>query len=58
MSEEYGILDLSETDWVPHVGDRVRIVPNHVCVSLHLQDRVAIADMGNLTVRPVAARGR
>lgn len=58
MTEECGILDLSETDWVPHVGDRVRIVPNYVCVSLHLQDRVAIADMGNLTVRPVAARGR
>ena len=58
LSEEYGILDLSETDWQPSVGDRVRIVPNHVCVSVHLQDRVATADMGTLTVRAVAARGR
>lgn len=58
LSEEYGILDLSRTEWVPHVGDRVRIVPNHVCVSLHLQDRFALADMGKLTVRPVEARGR
>jgi D-serine deaminase-like pyridoxal phosphate-dependent protein len=58
MSEEHGILDLSQTDWQPQVGDRVRIVPNHVCVSLHLQDRFAIADSGTLTVRPVAARGR
>ncbi|HSH45472.1 MAG TPA: alanine racemase, partial [Longimicrobiales bacterium] len=36
MSEEHGILDLSATDWRPKVGDRVRIVPNHVCVSVNL----------------------
>ncbi len=58
LSEEYGILDLSRTEWQPQVGDRVRIVPNHVCVSLHLQDRFAVADLGNLIVRSVAARGR
>ena len=37
MSEEHGILDLSKTDWRPKVGDRVRIIPNHVCVSVNLQ---------------------
>ena len=37
MSEEHGVLDLSQTDWRPRVGDRVRIVPNHVCVSVNLQ---------------------
>lgn len=40
LSEEHGILDLSGTDWRPQVGDRVRIVPNHVCVSVNLQPRV------------------
>jgi D-serine deaminase-like pyridoxal phosphate-dependent protein len=40
MSEEHGILDLSRTDWRPDVGDRVRIIPNHVCVSVNLQPRV------------------
>jgi D-serine deaminase-like pyridoxal phosphate-dependent protein len=58
LSEEHGVLDLRESDWQPQVGDRVRIVPNHVCASVHLQDRFAIADMGTLTVRPVVARGR
>jgi D-serine deaminase-like pyridoxal phosphate-dependent protein len=58
MSEEHGILDLSRSDWKPRVGDRVRVVPNHVCVSVHLQDRVAFADAGALEVRTVAARGR
>lgn len=40
MSEEHGLLDLSRTDWRPSVGDRVRIVPNHVCVSVNLQERM------------------
>ena len=37
MSEEHGILDLSRTDWRPTIGERVRIIPNHVCVSVNLQ---------------------
>lgn len=40
LSEEHGILDLSRTDWRPVVGERVRIVPNHVCVSVNLQERL------------------
>lgn len=40
LSEEHGILDLTATDWSPRIGDHVRIVPNHVCVSVNLQDRL------------------
>jgi D-serine deaminase-like pyridoxal phosphate-dependent protein len=40
LSEEHGILDLSGTDWRPRVGDLVRVVPNHVCVSVNLQERL------------------
>jgi len=40
LSEEHGLLDLSATDWRPEVGERVRIVPNHVCISVNLQPRV------------------
>ncbi len=40
LSEEHGVLDLKDTDWRPRVGDLVRIVPNHVCVSVNLQDRL------------------
>ena len=39
-SEEHGVLDLSATDWRPRVGDLVRIVPNHVCVSVNLHERL------------------
>lgn len=40
MSEEHGILDLSRTDWRPRVGDVVRVVPNHVCIVVHLFDGI------------------
>ncbi len=40
MSEEHGVLDLGGSDWRPSVGDRVRIIPNHVCVSVNLHPRV------------------
>lgn len=56
VSEEHGILDLSGTSWRPRVGDRVELVPNHVCVSVNLQDRLlAIEDAG---FRPVPLEGR
>jgi D-serine deaminase-like pyridoxal phosphate-dependent protein len=44
VSEEHGLLDLSGTDWRPQVGDRVRVVPDHVCVSVNLQDRILVLD--------------
>ena len=40
MSEEHGVLDLSKTDWRPRLGDQVRIVPNHVCIVVHLFDEI------------------
>lgn len=58
LSEEHGILDLSCSDWRPRVGDRVHIVPNHVCVSVNLHPRVH--GVRNDVVErswPVAARG-
>lgn len=58
-SEEHGILDLSKTDWRPAVGDRVRIVPNHVCVSVYLQERLWGVEGDEVRTQwPVVARGR
>ena len=59
MSEEHGILDLSRTSWTPRVGDRVRVVPNHVCVVVHLFDEIIGIRSSEIAERwPVAARGR
>ena len=59
MSEEHGILDLKDSDWRPEVGEQVRIVPNHVCVVVHLNDFMygVRGDVVEATW-PVAARGR
>jgi D-serine deaminase-like pyridoxal phosphate-dependent protein len=59
MSEEHGILDLSSSSWKPSVGDKVRIIPNHVCIVVHLNDVIA-GVRGDVveTKWPVAARGR
>lgn len=59
MSEEHGILDLSRSAWRPRLGDQVRIVPNHVCIAVHLFDEI-IGVRGHAveTRWPVAARGR
>jgi D-serine deaminase-like pyridoxal phosphate-dependent protein len=59
MSEEHGVLDLSMSDWRPQVGDRVRVIPNHVCIVVHLNDIVYGVRNGVLERSwPVAARGR
>ena len=59
MSEEHGMLDLSQTAWRPSVGDRVRVIPNHVCIVVHLNDVIA-GVRGEVveTTWPVSARGR
>ena len=59
MSEEHGILDLARTSWKPEVGERVRVIPNHVCIVVHLNDLV-YGVRGNVveTSWAVAARGR
>jgi D-serine deaminase-like pyridoxal phosphate-dependent protein len=59
MSEEHGILDLRGTSWRPETGDLVRIIPNHVCVVVHLNDVVYGVRGERVEMSwPVAARGR
>ncbi len=59
MSEEHGIIELGDDPWRPAVGDRVRLVPNHVCVAMHNFDQV-VGMRGDAVVEtwPVEARGR
>ena len=58
LSEEHGLLDLTGTAWRPRVGDRVRVVPNHVCVSVNLHPRLHVLRAGAPHATwAVAARG-
>jgi D-serine deaminase-like pyridoxal phosphate-dependent protein len=59
LSEEHGVIELKEpSDW-PRVGERLRIIPNHVCVVSNLFDAVQLLSPdGSIETVPVAARGR
>lgn len=58
LSEEHGLLDLSGSAWRPRVGERVRIVPNHVCVSANLQDALWALEGGGVERWEQEGRGR
>lgn len=59
VNEEHGVVEMAEPSDTPRVGDRVRVIPNHVCVVSNLFDRVNLI-RGEEVVEtvPVAARGR
>lgn len=38
LSEEHGQVDVSKCDAKPRVGERVTIIPNHVCPTINLTD--------------------
>ncbi|HSJ64997.1 MAG TPA: alanine racemase [Gemmatimonadaceae bacterium] len=59
MSEEHGILELGNSAWRPEVGDVVHVVPNHVCIVVHLND-VLFGARSEVVERrwTVEARGR
>jgi D-serine deaminase-like pyridoxal phosphate-dependent protein len=58
-NEEHGICDVSRSATSWHVGDRIEIVPNHVCTCVNLQDLVCAARAGVVEhVWTVEARGK
>lgn len=59
MSEEHGHLDLSESDYRPKIGDRLAIIPNHVCTCVNMHSQIYYHSGGVIEgVWEVAARGR
>jgi len=40
MNEEHGFVDLTGVERQFAVGDRVRVIPNHICVAVNLHERV------------------
>jgi D-serine deaminase-like pyridoxal phosphate-dependent protein len=58
LSEEHGVVAVGPEADV-RIGDRLAIVPNHVCPAINLASYVTVAEGGRFTDRwPVAARGR
>ncbi|GAA4448275.1 alanine racemase [Novipirellula rosea] len=44
LSEEHGEIELGQSDWSPRIGDRVRILPNHICPCVNLQNELILVD--------------
>ena len=58
LSEEHGVVDFSACARKPEVGERVTVLPNHVCPVSNLFNQVVGARGGTVEVIwPVAARG-
>jgi D-serine deaminase-like pyridoxal phosphate-dependent protein len=59
LNEEHGQVDVTRCDRVPGVGDRVTIIPNHICPCVNLQDAVWWMEPGEKPVSLcVDARGK
>jgi D-serine deaminase-like pyridoxal phosphate-dependent protein len=61
LNEEHAQMDVTRCDRVPRIGERVSIIPNHICPCVNLQDRVWWTENGERPrPRPltVDARGK
>ncbi len=59
MSEEHGHLDLGASAYSPKVGDRLTIIPNHVCPCVNMHDTIHFHRRGIVEgCCDVAARGK
>jgi D-serine deaminase-like pyridoxal phosphate-dependent protein len=59
LSEEHGVVELPVDEPGFQVGDRVSIIPNHVCPTVNLQDRLFLMHEGHFEEAwRIAARGK
>ncbi|HMM43212.1 MAG TPA: alanine racemase [Thermomicrobiales bacterium] len=59
ISEEHGVVELPESARGLKVGDKVEIIPNHVCPTVNLQDEMYLVRNGEVVETwPVIARGK
>lgn len=59
LTEEHGQVDVSRCEQRPQVGERVTVIPNHICPCINLQDAVWWREPdGRLRPLTVDARGR
>ena len=59
LTEEHAQVDVSRCGRRPRVGERVTVIPNHICPCVNLQDTAWLQQAdGRLRRLPVDARGR
>ncbi|MBO9508551.1 D-TA family PLP-dependent enzyme [Thalassospira sp. A3_1] len=57
LSEEHGILHFDPATQPFEIGQRIEIIPNHVCVVSNMLDQVHLVRDGDIETVDVAARG-
>jgi D-serine deaminase-like pyridoxal phosphate-dependent protein len=60
LTEEHGEVDASACDRPPKLGERVNVIPNHICPCINLHDAVWLREDNEAKLRrmPIDARGR
>lgn len=59
LSEEHGEVDVSACDRTPSIGERLQIIPNHICPCVNLQDSACLRTAeGELRSIRIDARGK
>jgi D-serine deaminase-like pyridoxal phosphate-dependent protein len=59
MNEEHGYVELPHPLTIPRVGEKIWVVPSHVCATVNLHDEIAYGRRGRVEGRwKVAARGK
>jgi D-serine deaminase-like pyridoxal phosphate-dependent protein len=59
MNEEHGFVDIKRSSKRWRVGEKVRVIPNHICVAMNLQERVyGVRGEDVVEVWEVEARGK
>jgi D-serine deaminase-like pyridoxal phosphate-dependent protein len=59
MNEEHGYIDVRQSGRKFEIGERLRIIPNHICVAVNLHERVYGIRNGEVEeVWEVAGRGK
>jgi D-serine deaminase-like pyridoxal phosphate-dependent protein len=59
LNEEHGLIDIRACSQLPTIGERITIIPNHICPCVNLQDYAWWIEPGeNPRVINVDARGK
>ena len=58
LSEEHGQINVAQCSKPPQLGERISIIPNHICPCINLQDRVWLSSPQGMKPLPIDARGK
>jgi len=57
LSEEHGEIDFKDCESIPRIGERLTIIPNHICPCMNLQQAVYLQSPEGLTTASIDTRG-